>query len=113
MKPYAVLLALAAAMALPGSRTESAAAVQPGPATHTVVIDSVQYSPLVLTVRVGDTVVWVNRDPFPHTATAADGRFDSQSIDSGRSWKFTPKKPGVIAYGCKFHPTMKATLRVQ
>ncbi len=100
-------------MALSGTRTGSAAALRPGAATYTVIIDAVQYSPLVLTVRVGDTVVWVNRDPFPHTATAVDGRFDSQSIESGGSWKFTPKKPGVIAYGCKFHPTMKATLRVQ
>ena len=63
--------------------------------------------------RRGDTVIWINRDPFPHTATANGGRFDSHAIEPGRSWTFTPKKAGVISYGCTYHPTMKGTLRVE
>jgi plastocyanin len=81
------------------------------PATHTVVMEGVKFIPEMLTVRRGDTVVWVNKDPFPHTATAK-GAFDSRSIAAGGSWKYTPRKAGDYAYVCTFHPNMKATLRV-
>jgi len=40
--------------------------------THTVIMQAVAFSPPALAVRQGDLVVWVNRDPFPHTATAAE-----------------------------------------
>ena len=38
-------------------------------------MQAVQFAPATLKVKRGDTVVWTNRDPFPHTATAA-GVFD-------------------------------------
>jgi plastocyanin len=81
------------------------------PATHTVVMEGVKFTPEMLTVRRGDTVVWVNKDPFPHTVTAK-GAFDSRSIAAGESWKYTPRKAGEHAYICTFHPNMKGTLRV-
>ena len=83
------------------------------PATHTVVIDGTRFDPETLTVRAGDTVVWVNRDPFPHTATSAAGGFDSREIPAGKSWKYKAAKVGVFPYACALHPTMKATLRVE
>ena len=66
-----------------------------------------------LTVARGDTVVWVNKDLVPHTATSKTGAFDSQTIQAGKSWKFTVRKKGDFAYVCTFHPTMTATLRVK
>ncbi|HET7758209.1 MAG TPA: cupredoxin family copper-binding protein [Steroidobacteraceae bacterium] len=80
---------------------------------HTVTIDGVQYSPPELTVRRGERIVWVNKDPFPHTVTAAAGQFDSGSIAAGASWTFRAAKRGEYAYGCRFHPTMKGTIHVQ
>jgi hypothetical protein len=59
----------------------------------------------------GDSVVWLNKDPFPHTATSQS--FDSKTVSSGRSWKFTPKARGEFAYLCTLHPTMTAMLRVR
>ena len=82
------------------------------PATHTVVIDGVQFSPASLHAKVGDTVVWVNKDPFPHTATAA-GKFDSGSIASGAKWRYKLKAKGSISYICSFHPNMLATIVVE
>ena len=35
------------------------------PATHTVVIKATSYAPATVTVKRGDTVVWINEDPFP------------------------------------------------
>jgi plastocyanin len=53
----------------------------------------------------------VNRDPFPHTATAE--AFDSKVIAAGSSWTYPPKTPGEFPYVCTLHPTMKGTLRVK
>ena len=80
--------------------------------THEVVIQGLLYVPETLTVRPGDVVVWINKDPFPHTVTAA-GVFDSGSIAAGKSWRFTAKKPGTYPYLCTLHTTMKGTLRVE
>ena len=80
--------------------------------THEVVIQGLLYVPETLTVRPGDVVVWINKDPFPHTVTAA-GAFDSGSIAAGKSWRYTARKVGTHPYLCTLHTTMKATLRVE
>ena len=82
------------------------------PATHSIVIDGLKYVPETLTVKRGDTVVWINKDPFPHTVTAKGG-FDSHEIAAGRSWKWTPRKAGDYAYICALHPNMTASLKVE
>ena len=43
--------------------------------THTVVIEGTSFQPPRLAVALGDTVVWINKDPFPHTATSTTGAF--------------------------------------
>src|SRR5262245_38672372 len=82
------------------------------PRSYTVTIDGLRYQPESLTLRVGDSVVWVNQDPFPHTATSA-GSFDSHTIDVGKSWTFKTTTAGNLSYACTFHPTMKGTLVVK
>ena len=89
-----------------------AAACRSGPRTHTVTIDSTSYQPADLTIAAGDTVIWVNQDLFPHTATAK-GRFDSGSIAPDRTWQHTLSERAVIDYVCLFHPTMVGKLRVE
>lgn len=83
-----------------------------GPKTHTVTIEGTAFTPDRLSVAVGDTVVWINKDPFPHTATSA-GTFDSGGIAPAKSWKFVAAKKGTFDYVCTFHPTMKARLMVE
>lgn len=80
-----------------------------------MVIEGTQFKPEDLTVKRGDMVVWINKDPFPHTATAtaSAGGFDSKSIASGKSWKYTSRKAGVFPYSCTLHTTMKGTLHVE
>jgi plastocyanin len=89
----------------------SPAAPAAKPATHTVVMEGVSFQPAVLTIRVGDSVVWLNKDPFPHTATSSS--FDSKIIAAEQSWRYTPKASGEFPYVCIFHPTMKGALRVK
>ena len=81
-------------------------------ATHTVVIDGTAFAPASLTVQRGDRVAFVNKDPFPHTATAK-GTFDSGSIAAGASWTWAADKAGTFDYVCTLHPTMKAKLVVR
>ena len=95
------------------SADPGAAAGASRPATHTVVMEATAFTPATLTVAPGDTVVWVNKDPFPHTATSEPGKFDSGSVDAGKSWKFTARTKGAFDYVCTFHPTMKGTLQVK
>lgn len=105
---WAAVLALASAAAL----TSLPAGADTKPVTHTIVMHATAYAPLALTVKRGDTVVWVNKDPFPHTATAK-GVFDSRSIAAGASWKYKARKAGDYTYTCTFHPNMVGTLRVE
>ena len=81
-------------------------------AGHTVSMDGVAFEPAAITVARGDTITWINKDPFPHTATAA-GVFDSHEIAPGKSWKWTARKAGVYDYVCTLHPTMKGTITVK
>jgi plastocyanin len=83
------------------------------PKTHTVVIEAMQFSPQVLEVSPGDTVVWVNKDAFPHNATATNRSFQSKDIAQNGSWKFKADKKGTFPYICTLHPTMKASLVVK
>lgn len=81
--------------------------------THTVVIADMKFSPESLTVKSGDTIVWVNKDFFPHNARAQDGSFGSPDLGTNKNWRYVASKPGTFAYVCTLHPTMKATVTVR
>jgi plastocyanin len=86
---------------------------EPRSETHTVTIEGMRFQPDVLTVTSGDTIVWVNKDLVPHTATSKAGGFDSKDIQADKSWRHTVRQTGEFAYICTFHPTMRAMLRVR
>ena len=110
---FIVPLIVAALGLLSCSSNPGVAADAPKPATYTVAIEDTSFQPAMLTVKAGDSVVWVNKDPFPHTATSEAGRFDSGIITPDKSWTYTPKTKGDFAYTCTLHLTMKAMLRVE
>lgn len=66
------------------------------------------FVPGVDTLPAGGEVVFVNRDAVPHTATAADGAWDTRAIAAGDSAVVRVARGG--RYRCAFHPTMTATL---
>ena len=103
----AVLVAAAAAFA-----PRAGSAADPPGRTHEIVIQGLKFIPETLTVKRGDVVVWINKDPFPHSATAA-GAFDSKSLGEGQSWRFTARRPGTFPYVCTLHSNMKGVLRVE
>lgn len=110
----ALAFALAAAgLLLAGVGLAVAAEERTAPRRHTVTIEGNAFRPEDLTVARGDTVVWVNRDFYPHTATASDGSFDSGTIPASESFEQTIEASGDFRYSCTLHPTMRAMLRVR
>lgn len=109
---YALALVWAGALLQCGAPLAAGAAGAGKPATHRVVIDGLKYEPEALTVKRGDTIVWTNKDPFPHTVTAP-GKFDSHDIAANASWKYVARTAGEYSYICTLHPNMKGVLRVE
>jgi plastocyanin len=72
------------------------------------------FHPETLQVRRGDTVVWINRDIVPHTATAAGPpSWDTGPLPRGKSGSYVVRRQGVEPYLCKLHPTMLGKLIVR
>src|SRR5437588_12517547 len=98
-----------------GSLMVALALVEPAtqPANR-VVIDNFTFEPQVLTVRVGTTVTWINRDDVPHTATSQGKprEFDSKALDTDDQFSHTFKTAGAYRYFCAVHPHMTGTIIV-
>jgi plastocyanin len=102
-----VALGIALVAAFCGGPADAAAVV------HEVTIDGFEFRPPVATVKLGDTIMWRNADPVPHTATAKDAGLDSGAIPSAGTFRFTARRKGRYEYVCTLHPTMKGTLVVE
>jgi plastocyanin len=93
------------------------AALAPGAAQagaqHRVVIEAMQFSPQTVEVHAGDTIVWSNADPFPHTVSAEARAFDSGEIPAEGNWQMTATRKGVFPYRCALHPSMRGVLLVK
>ena len=76
-------------------------------------IDNFSFGPQTLTVPVGTTVTWTNRDDIPHTVVANDKSFRSKTLDTDDSYTFTFTTPGSFAYFCSLHPHMTGTIVVE
>jgi plastocyanin len=100
-----LLLALAAAT--PATATDAA----PAQRVHVIVIDKMAFGPIPAGVRAGDIIEWVNHGILEHSATARDGSFDVD-LKPGATARTTARR-GTVAFFCKFHPTMQATLVVK
>jgi len=76
-------------------------------------IEGFAFVPNRLTVKAGDSVVWTNHDVAPHTATAADGSWDTGRLRKGESAEIEFATPGTYAFVCAFHPNMKGEITVE
>lgn len=66
-----------------------------------------------VTVTVGTTVTWTNRDSLPHTVSSDTGAFDSGNLSNGQSFSFTFSEEGTYTYHCALHPSMTGTVVVK
>jgi plastocyanin len=95
-----------------GAGTVTAGA-QPKPETMEVKIDNFTFGPAELTVMVGTTITWTNRDDIPHTVVSTDKVFKSKVLDTDEKFSFTFSTPGTFPYFCSIHPKMTGTVVVQ
>ena len=66
-----------------------------------------------MTVPVGGSVTWTNRDTAPHTATAQDrGALRSGTLEEDEGYTATFDTPGTYGYFCEFHRDMDGTVVV-
>ena len=79
--------------------------------TYTITMANMSYGQIPAGLKVGDTIVWVNRDTVLHTATARDHSF-ALRIAPGKSVKLVVAKAGNIVFSCIFHAAMRGTLSV-
>jgi plastocyanin len=90
------------------STTTSAATA----AGHEVVMEGFAFTPAELTVAVGTTVTWTNRDAARHDVVADDGTFASPLFGAGETFSFTFESPGEYPYTCTVHPGMAGRIVV-
>jgi plastocyanin len=89
------------------------AADRPQPKTHTVTMEGMVFQPNVITIAAGDTVLWINKDLVPHTATSSAAGFDSKIVAANTLWRHAFERTEDFDYICSLHPTMTATLHVR
>jgi plastocyanin len=86
---------------------------RPSAANAEVKIDNFSFGPQTLTVPVGATVTWINRDDIPHTVVSTDGVFKSKVRDTDEKFSYTFTKAGTYSYYCSVHPKMTGQIVVQ
>ena len=86
---------------------------QTSAANAEVKIDNFVFGPETITVPVGATVTWTNKDDIPHTTVSTDGVFKSKVMDTDEKFSHTFDKPGTYPYYCTIHPKMTGKVVVQ
>ena len=117
--PPPMAMSHAGGMAM-GEETAAPARTGKGPArldVHVVEADpanpnSWHFSPTILEVQTGDTVVWHNTGSVAHSVMSDTGLWDSGLIQPGATFERKFTDVGVFAYHCTPHPWMRARLRV-
>lgn len=98
-----ILASLAALLAMVSASAQGA--------TIEITIENLVFSPANAKAAVGDTILWINKDVFAHTATARNGDWDVAQPPK-KTVPLILKKAGTIDYYCRHHPNMKGTLTV-
>jgi YVTN family beta-propeller protein len=97
----------------PVTASTPAAAVQPSAGQPAIAIASFAFVPSAISIAVGQSVIWTNRDTVPHTVTSDDGTWDSGPLQPGAVFSEKFDRPGTYAYHCSIHPFMKGTIDVK
>ena len=73
--------------------------------TYNAEISGFVFSPQVLSVKVGDTVTWTNKDSAKHTVTSDSGNeLNSNLLGKNEEYSHTFTTAGTYKYHCTPHP---------
>lgn len=94
----------------PAAATTSAA---PSGAAVSVGIKDIKFVPASFTAKVGQKIIWTNNEAVPHNVTATEGAdFESDTLNEGDTYEFTPQEAGEIDYVCTIHPGQNGSITV-
>lgn len=88
-------------------------ATTPTPANANVEISGFAFVPSTLTVSVGTTVTWTNKDSASHTVTSNNNLFESGTLQTGATFQHTFNQKGTFEYHCSIHTFMTAKVIVE
>lgn len=83
-----------------------------GVSTYSVSIRDNFFSPQIITIPLGSSVIWRNDGFLAHTVTFDNPYSDSGTIYAGGSYTKTFSQRGTYTYRCRFHPGMTGTVVV-
>ncbi|MDD4969418.1 MAG: cupredoxin domain-containing protein [Paludibacter sp.] len=84
------------------------------PPANEVYIQNMAFTPVTLTVSVGTTVKWTNKDAVAHTVTSdTPGQFDSGNISANGVYSYMFMTAGTFNYHCAIHTSMTAKVIVK
>jgi plastocyanin len=92
----------------PGGGTDAGTLATSG----SVTIGDRLFVPTTVEVATGGTIKWTNTDSESHTATSADGAFDSGILAPGGTFSHTFDTAGTYPFFCAIHPEMQGTIEV-
>lgn len=101
----------AAPSALPVPSPSGAGATPP-PGSASIDMADFEFQPGTLSITAGTSVLFRNIGAALHTATAADGSWDTEFLEAGGSVSLVFETPGTYPYTCVIHPAMVGTLEV-
>ncbi len=101
-------VSIAAALALAGAMPSAALAAGQ---EFVVTMANMSFGSMPAGLKVGDSIVFVNRDSVPHTVTARDHSFDLR-IGPGQRGRLNLTKAGTFPIYCVIHSPMRGTLTV-
>lgn len=87
----------------------------PGSRRVHVAIRNFAFTPIVVHVKLGQTIAWTNYDAAPHNVTYMSGpRFTSSPprMTTGARFSIQLTQVGTIHYYCTIHPWMTGTVVV-
>ncbi len=108
-----ILLAMTGLLACQGYGATTPTTSSPPASGNSVTLANFAFSPATLTVKVGTTVTWTNKDPATHTVTSDTGVFESGNLAASASYSYVFSKAGTFNYHCSIHPSMKGSVVVQ
>ncbi|MFA5942367.1 MAG: plastocyanin/azurin family copper-binding protein [Candidatus Paceibacterota bacterium] len=79
--------------------------------TASVSIGSYAFDPETITIKRGESVVWINNDPISHQISG--GSMSSPLFGKGETYTYAFDTAGTFEYTCNIHPFMKGTVVVK
>jgi plastocyanin len=79
-----------------------------------VVLEKLRFSPQTLSVPVGTTVTWINRDSVPKIVVSAEQPLAMPAIlRAGQAFSRTFATAGTYSYFCSVHPSVTGKIVVR